>query len=403
MIFISLSGGKMAISQIIKDKMEKGSFIRKMFEEGDLLKATHGKENVFDFSLGNPNLDPPEKVHQRLIEILSHPVPALHGYMSNAGYPETRRAVADFLSREHDRSFNEQDVIMTCGAAGALNAVLKALFEPGDELIVLAPYFVEYLFYTDNVQGVPVVVPTGPDFSLDLKAIERALTPRTKAVLINSPNNPTGKVYDEPSLKQLGNLLDRVSQAQGRVIYLLGDEPYRKIVYDQIKVPSIFQAYRQSISVTSYSKDLSLPGERIGYMAVHPEIQDKEELLAACTFTNRILGFVNAPALMQRLLPEVQSLTVTIELYKNKRDMFYDGLSKIGYQLTKPEGAFYLFPRSPIPDDAAFVRALQEELILVVPGMGFGAPGFFRIAYCTPDVTIEKSLPGFEKVFKKFI
>ena len=291
---------------------------------------------------------------------------------------------------------------MTCGAAGALNAVLKALIEPGEEIIILAPHFVEYLFYTDNVQGVPVVVPTRPDFSLDVKTIEQALTPKTKAVLINSPNNPTGKVYDEKSLRQLGDLLNRIYREQGQVIYLLGDEPYRKIVYDQIQVPSIFQACRQSISVTSYSKDLSLPGERIGYLAVHPQISEKEELLAACSFTNRILGFVNAPALMQRLLPEVQGLIVDVELYRNKRDIFYRGLSQIGYQLTKPEGAFYLFPRSPIPDDAAFVQALQEELILVVPGMGFGAPGYFRIAYCAPDSTIEKSLAGFEKVFKKF-
>ena len=392
----------MAIAQKIREKMEKGSFIRKMFEEGDKLKAKHGQENVFDFSLGNPNLDPPERVNRRLIEILNQPVPALHGYMSNAGYMETRRAVADFLSREHDLSFSEQDVIMTCGAAGALNAVLKALFEPGEEIIILAPYFVEYLFYTDNVQGVPVVVPTKPDFSLDVKSIEQALTPKTKAVLINSPNNPTGKVYDEESLRQLGELLNRVFQEKGQVIYLLGDEPYRKIIYDQIQVPSIFQAYRQSISVTSYSKDLSLPGERIGYLAVHPQILEKEELLAACAFTNRILGFVNAPALMQRLLPEVQGLTVDVELYRKKRDAFYHGLSRIGYQLTKPEGAFYLFPRSPIPDDVAFVQALQEELILVVPGMGFGAPGYFRIAYCAPDSTIEKSLAGFEKVFNKF-
>jgi aspartate aminotransferase len=392
----------MAIAQKIKDFMERASFIRKMFEQGAILKAKHGGENVFDFSLGNPNLDPPPKVHQALIQILNHPVPALHGYMSNAGYPETRQTVADFLSRDHGIPFSGQEVIMTCGAAGALNVVLKALMEPGDELIVPAPYFMEYFFYADNVQGVTKVVPTAPDFSLDVKAIEQAFTPRTKAVLINSPNNPTGKVYDETSLKQLGDLIDRYRQDHGQVIYLISDEPYRKIVYDQIQVPSIFQACRQSISVTSYSKDLSLPGERIGYLAVHPGIMDKEELLAACTFTNRILGFVNAPALMQRLLPEVQGLTVDIGIYQKKRDVFYRGLSQIGYQLTKPEGAFYLFPQSPIPDDVAFIQALQEELILVVPGSGFGAPGYFRIAYCAPDATIEKSLAGFEKVFQKY-
>ena len=381
--------------------MENSSWIRKMFEQGALLKAQHGAENVFDFSLGNPNLDPPQEVHRVLVQILNQSIPGLHGYMSNAGYPETRQAVADFLSKEHGLPFTDQEVIMTCGAAGALNVVLKALMEPEDELIVLSPYFVEYLFYTDNVQGVPKVVPTGPDFSLDIKAIEQALTPKTKAVLINSPNNPTGKVYDENALKQLGDLLDRFGRAQKQVVYLISDEPYRKIVYDQIQVPSIFQACRQSISVTSYSKDLSLPGERIGYLAVHPQAPDKEELLAAATFTNRILGFVNAPALMQRLLPAVQGLTVDIGIYQKKRDLFCKGLSQIGYQLTKPEGAFYLFPRSPIPDDVTFVQTLQEELILTVPGMGFGTPGYFRIAYCVPDVTIEKSLAGFEKVFKK--
>jgi aspartate aminotransferase len=393
---------KMAIAQKIKEYMEKSSFIRQMFEEGMVLKNRHGEENVFDFSLGNPNLDPPPEVNQRLIQILSQPVPALHGYMSNAGYPETRQAVADFLSLEHGLPFTAQDIIMTCGAAGALNVVLKALIEPGDEVVVLSPYFVEYLFYIDNVQGVPKVVPTGPDFSLDLSAIEQAMNPKTKAVLINSPNNPTGKVYEERSLRQLGQLLEQYDKKGGHTIYLISDEPYRKIVYDHIQVPSIFQACRQGVSVTSYSKDLSLPGERIGYLAIHPQAADKEDLIAASTFTNRILGFVNAPALMQRLLPTVQGLTVDAGLYQRKRDLFYKGLSEIGYQLTKPEGAFYLFPRSPVPDDASFVKALQEELILAVPGRGFGAPGYFRLAYCTSDATIERALPVFEKVFRKF-
>lgn len=393
----------MAIAQKIKGYMEKSSWIRKMFEEGARLKARHGAENVFDFSLGNPNLEPPAAVHQVLASIINQPQSGLHAYMANAGYVETRKAIAGFLSREHDLTFSENEVIMTCGAAGALNVLLKALLDPGDEIIVLAPYFVEYLFYTDNFQGVPRVVQTGPDFSIDIKAIEQALNPRTKAILINSPNNPTGKVYDETSLKQLGKLLEGYGQKQGQVIYLISDEPYRKIVYDGVQVPSIFQAYRQSISVTSYSKDLSLPGERIGYLAIHPQAPDREELMAAATFTNRILGFVNAPALMQRLLPAVQGLTVDIGIYQKKRDLFYQGLTWAGYQLVKPEGAFYLFPQSPIPDDVAFVQALQEELILTVPGTGFGKPGYFRIAYCVPDQTIEKSLAGFEKVFKKFV
>jgi aspartate aminotransferase len=392
----------MAIAQKIKGYMEKSSWIRRMFEEGARLKAQHGAENVFDFSLGNPNLEPPAAVHQVLASLIGQPQTGLHAYMANAGYAETRKAIAGFLSREHDLSFSENEVVMTCGAAGALNVVLKALLDPGEELIILSPYFVEYLFYTDNFQGSPRVISTAPDFSLDLKAIEQALNPKTKAILINSPNNPTGKVYPESSLKQLGELLDRYGRKQGQTIYLISDEPYRKIAYDQIQVPSIFQAYRHSISVTSYSKDLSLPGERIGYLAVHPQAPDRGELIEAATFTNRILGFVNAPALMQRLLPSVQGLTVDIGLYQKKRDLFYEGLTRAGYQLIKPEGAFYLFPRSPIPDDVAFVQALQEELILTVPGTGFGTPGYFRIAYCVPDETIQKSLAGFEKVFKKF-
>lgn len=392
----------MAIAQKIKEYMEKSSWIRKMFEEGALLKSRHGADKVFDFSLGNPNLEPPEAVHQALASVLNQSQPGLHAYMANAGYVETRKAVARYLSREHDLSFSENEIIMTCGAAGALNVILKALLNPGEELIVLSPYFVEYLFYTENFQGVPRVVSTGPDFSLDLKTIEQALTPKTKAILINSPNNPTGRVYDEKSLKQLGDLLDTYGRDRGQVVYLIGDEPYRKIVYDHVQVPSIFQAYRSSISVTSYSKDLSLPGERIGYLAIHPQAPDHQELMAAVTFTNRVLGFVNAPALMQRILPALQGLTVDIGIYQKKRDIFYKGLTQIGYQLIKPEGAFYLFPRSPISDEVAFVQALQEELILTVPGTGFGTPGYFRIAYCVADETIENSLAGFERVFKKF-
>jgi aspartate aminotransferase len=392
----------MAIAEKIKTYMEKSSWIRKMFEEGASLKAQHGADKVFDFSLGNPNLEPPKAVHRALSGLLQQSPIGLHAYMANAGYPETRKAVADYLSLEHQLPFSENDIIMTCGAAGALNVILKALLNPGEELIVLAPYFVEYLFYTENFQGVPRVVPTTPDFSLDLKAIEQALNPKTKAILINSPNNPTGRVYDENSLRQLGELLESYARDKGQRVYLIGDEPYRKIVYDQVQVPSIFQAYRSSTIVTSYSKDLSLPGERIGYLAVHPQSPDREELMAAATFANRVLGFVNAPALMQRILPALQGLTVDISQYQKKRDVFFDGLTKIGYHLTKPEGAFYLFPQSPIPDEVAFVQALQEELILTVPGRGFGTPGHFRIAYCVADKTIENSLPGFERVFKKF-
>ncbi|HMK66849.1 MAG TPA: aminotransferase class I/II-fold pyridoxal phosphate-dependent enzyme, partial [Thermodesulfobacteriota bacterium] len=247
----------MAIAEKIKIYMEKSSWIRKMFEEGARLKAQHGADKVFDFSLGNPNLEPPKAVHQALSDLLQQSQPGLHAYMANAGYPETRKAVADYLSKEHQLPFSENDIVMTCGAAGALNVILKALLNPGEELMILAPYFVEYLFYTENFQGVPRVVSTAPDFSLDLKAIEQALNPKTKAILINSPNNPTGRVYDEKSLRQLGELLESYARDKGQRVYLIGDEPYRKIIYDQVQVPSLFQAYRSSIIVTSYSKDLS--------------------------------------------------------------------------------------------------------------------------------------------------
>jgi aspartate aminotransferase len=391
----------MAIAQKIKTSMEQSSWIRKMFEQGALLKAQYGADQVCDFSLGNPNLEPPPAVHQALLKILQESPAALHAYMPNAGHVETRTAVAEFLSREHGLPFTFKDIIMTCGAAGAINAVMKALINPGDEVIILAPYFVEYLSYVDNFQGQSKIVSTRPDFLPDLQAIQEAITPRTKAILINSPNNPTGRVYDHTTIHGLGALLADYSR-KGQMIYLVADEPYRKIVYDGVQVPSAFQAYNESIVVTSYSKDLSLPGERIGFLAVNPQAPDRDELINAMTLTNRILGFVNAPALMQRVVVGLQGHTVDITLYQKKRDLFCDGLSRSGYQFDRPEGAFYLFPRSPIPDEVAFVQALQEERILTVPGRGFGAPGYFRIAYCVADEVIERSLPGFDRVMKKF-
>jgi aspartate aminotransferase len=392
----------MAIAPKIKQFMEKSSWIRKMFEQGALLKGEFGPENVFDFSLGNPNLDPPPAFHQTLRDLLAGPVTGLHAYMANAGLPQTRQAVAGFLSGEHGLPFTDKEVIMTCGAAGAINAVFRALLSPGDEIVILAPYFVEYLFYADNFQAVPQIAPSTPDFLPDLGAVAKALTPKTRAVLINSPNNPTGRVYPAEVIDGLGGLLRQWQREKGQDIYLISDEPYRKIVYDGVPVPSIFQAYAESIVVTSYSKDLSIPGERIGYLAVNPQAPDREELINAMTLTNRIMGFVNAPALMQKALIRLQGQTVDIGLYQKKRDLFCRGLTRAGYQFNVPEGAFYLFPRTPIPDDVAFVQALQEEKILTVPGTGFGAPGHFRIAYCVADEVIERSLPGFERVMKKF-
>jgi aspartate aminotransferase len=392
----------MAASKKIQASIKRSSWIRKMFEEGNLRKAKFGAENVFDFSLGNPNLEPPPSFKETLKRLANDPRPGQHAYMPNAGFVETRQAVADYLTRHNRMSFAPGDVVMTVGAGGALNVVLKTILDPGEEVIIPSPYFVEYNFYLDNHQGVPRVVRTKPDFSIDLKTIEEAITEKTRAVLINSPNNPTGKVYTEGELKGLGQLLGSYTEKFGRPVYLISDEPYRKIVYDGTKVPSVFRTYRESFIVTSFSKDLSLPGERIGYAAVHPEISDKETIASGMVLCNRILGYVNAPALMQRAISFLLEESVDVSLYQKKREMLCDGLASCGYEFHRPEGAFYLFPKSPIEDDVKFVSALQEENILTVPGSGFGGPGHFRIAYCVSDRTIEKAMPGFARVLEKF-
>ena len=393
----------MSISKKIRESMERSSWIRKMFEEGAKRRAEFGAENVFDFSLGNPNLEPPARLKEILKELANDTRLGLHGYMPNAGFPDTRKSVADYLSKQESLSFTLNDILMTVGAGGGLNVVLKTILNPGDEVIILSPYFVEYNFYIDNHLGVPKVVPTKSDFSPDLEAIEASITDKTKALLINSPNNPTGRVYSETELKGLGSLLEDMSTKQGRVIYLISDEPYRKIVYDGVEVPSIFKAYRESLMVTSFSKDLSLPGERIGYIAVHPNLTDKAAVLDGLTLCNRILGYVNAPAFIQRAVSVLLEESVDIEKYKKKRDILWGNLVEFGYEMVKPQGTFYLFPKSPIEDDVKFVAVLQEENILAVPGTGFVGPGHFRLAYCVDDSTIVNSLPGFKKVISKFI
>lgn len=385
----------MAIAKRIQEAIQGSSWIRKMFEEGARLKAVHGADKVFDFSLGNPDLDPPDRFHQTLKAVVTGETSGAHAYMPNAGLKETREAVAAYVSQEQGVKLAGDHILMTCGAAGALNCILKALLDPGDEMIVSAPYFVEYGFYAENHGGRIRVVSTRSDFSLNIEAIEAAINPRTKVVLINSPNNPTGQVYDESSLRALGGLLTDQSRRLGRSLYLVSDEPYRKIVYDGLEVPSILAAYRNSLIATSYSKDLSLPGERLGYAAVHPEADQVEALMGGMVLANRILGFVNAPALMQRVVQSLQGACVDVRLYQVRRDLFCRGLAEVGYDVVQPRGAFYLFPKSPIPDDVAFVRLLHQKNILVVPGSGFGAPGYFRIAYCVGERAIQGSLPGF--------
>jgi aspartate aminotransferase len=392
----------MSVSEKIRGAIEKSSWIRKMFEEGARRKAQYGADKVFDFSLGNPNLEPPAKVMEVFESLIRDPAPGQHAYMSNAGLVETRQAVADYLNTFNTPRFSLDEIVMTVGAGGALNVVLKTILNPGEEVVIPKPYFVEYNFYLDNHQGVPKLVETRPDFSFNFDAMEAAMTEKTRAVLINSPNNPTGKVYSEGDLKQLGQLMTHYSKKHGQPIYLISDEPYRKIVYDGISVPSVFDVYPETVVVTSFSKDLSLPGERIGYIAAHPEISDKGMVMAGMVLCNRVLGYVNAPAMMQRAISRLLNDSVDISIYQRKRDRLCEALSSFGYDIQKPEGAFYLFPRTPIADDVAFVAALQEENILTVPGTGFGGPGHLRIAYCVSDQVIEGALPGFERVIKRY-
>ena len=391
----------MAISKQIKGWMKQSSWIRKMFEKGTALKARYGEENVYDFSLGNPDLEPPFIFSEKLKNVVDEKKVGKHGYMPNAGYPETRKAVADYLSKKHQVDISKEQVVMTCGAGGGLNVVLKTLLNPGEEIVIIVPYFVEYLFYVSNHGGSCKLVKTRDDFSLDLLEIENAISSKTRAIIVNSPNNPTGRVYDEGSMRELGELLRKKSSEIGRDIYLISDEPYSKIIYDGIHLPSIFGVYENSVLVTSYSKELSIPGERIGFIAVNPKAQPLEDLMEGMIFCNRTLGFVNAPALMQRVIKHLQGITVDIAVYQRRRDLLCDNLASFGYRFIKPEGAFYLFPQAPV-DDVAFVQELQSKNILTVPGQGFGMPGFFRIAYCVDEEVIKNSLQGFKQVADKY-
>jgi len=389
----------------VSDKMrmyaEKSSWIRQMFEEGARMKAEYGAENVYDFSLGNPDAPPPKAYYTVIKEIIEDTSPGVHSYMPNGGYPWVRDAIALRMSQEQEMTVTQGDMLMTCGAAGGLNIVMKSILNPGDEVIILAPYFVEYGFYIDNHGGVAKVVATDKEFNLDLTAIEAAITEKTRAILINSPNNPCGQIYTEEVLKKLGELLKKSEAKFDSIIFMLSDEPYRKITFDNHQVPSIFKAYTNSIVISSYSKDLSLPGERIGYLAVHPEIKDKAQLLNALTLANRILGFVNAPALMQRVVAELQNESVDISLYARRKELMCKVLTDAGIEFNEPKGAFYVFPKSPIADDVKFVAMLQEEKILAVPGVGFGSPGYIRIAFCAPDEVIINSAESFKRVMAK--
>ena len=392
----------MSISEWVRQSMDKGSWIRRMFEEGNTLKQRYGAENVFDLSLGNPIMEPPPEFVRELTRLAEEPLSGMHRYMENAGYPETRAAVAAQLSLETGIKFTTEDIIMTCGAAGALNVVLKTMLNPGDEIIIFAPFFAEYENYIENHNGVPRILPSDEQFVPRLDTLEAAINARTKAVIINSPNNPSGAVYSEDFIHQLGELFQKKEAQYGIPIHLISDEAYRKIIYDGLKYPSPLLHYTDTIIATSHSKDLALPGERIGYIAVHPDCSQREELMPGLIHCNRILGFVNAPALMQHIVRHLQGVTVSITEYQQKRDFIYSHLTEIGYSTTKPQGAFYIFPKSPLEDDVAFAREMQQWKVLVVPGRGFASPGYFRISYCVDDRTLEGSLDGFQKAAQKY-
>ncbi len=387
----------MPIATKIKNQIEGSSWIRKMFEEGNTLRQQYGEENVFDFTLGNPTMEPPAELHQELKKIADHPTPGMHRYMNNAGYEETRAAVAEVIAENCRQPVTAEHIVMTCGAGAALNVALKTLLNPGDEVIIMIPYFVEYKFYIDNQNGIPVEVITKDDFQPDLDAIECAINSRTRAIIVNSPNNPTGVIYPESTLKALGELLHRKEQEYDTTIVAISDEPYARISFGD-KVPCIFNSIPNSVIVTSHSKDLALPGDRIGYLAANPAMKNVELFMQGAIFCNRVLGFVNAPALMQRLVTNLQRVSVDIEEYRRKRDLLYNKLTELGFEMVKPGGGFYLFPKSPLENEMEFIRIAQKYHILLVPGSGFGAPGFFRIAYCVEDAMIERSLPHWEKL-----
>ncbi len=395
------AAGASIVAAAVRASLEHSSWIRRMFEEGTRLKAEHGAQNVFDFSLGNPILEPPPQVRAALRGLLDDPAPGRHRYIPNAGLPEVRAYIARQLAQATALPYEGGHVVLTCGAAGAVNIALKALLNPGDEVATFSPYFVEYDFYVANHGGRLVRAETDADFQIDLAALERVVTERTRALLINSPNNPTGVIYPEASLRRLADFLTAAGRRFGRPIFLLADEPYRNLVFDGNRVPWLPPLYEHTLILTSYSKDLGLAGERIGYLAVSPRAAEAGPLLDALVLANRVLGFVNAPALIQRVLPLVGAARVDVAYYQRMRDRLLAPLREMGYEVVTPGGAFYLFPKSPIPDDVAFVRAAQAERLLLVPGSGFGRAGHFRISLAVSEDVIDRSLPVFQRVLKQ--
>lgn len=393
---------------MISDKMmtyvKTSSVIRAMFEEGKRLAEIYGAENVYDYSLGNPSVGPPARIKEALIDVLNEENPnKVHGYMNNSGYEDVRERIALSINEKHGTNYNASNIVMTVGAAGGLNVILKSLLNPGDEVITFAPYFGEYRNYVSNYDGILVATPPNTeDFQPNLAEFEKRITRKTKAVIINSPNNPTGVVYSEETIIKLAEILDRKQAEYNLSIYLISDEPYRELVYDDVEVPYLTKYYRNTIIGYSYSKSLSLPGERIGYLVIPDEVDDYENLVSAANVATRILGFVNAPSLIQRAVARCLDVNVDIEIYNRNRELLYNSLISYGYECVKPQGAFYLFVKAMEEDDVKFAAAAKKHNILIVPGSSFGCPGYVRMAYCVNYDMIERSLPGFNKLAKEY-
>ena len=392
------------ISNKMKTMVSNSSVIRAMFEEGKRLSEIYGEENVFDYSIGNPNIEAPSEIKDIIIKILNEENPnKLHGYMNNSGYEDVREGIAENINVKYNTKLNYENIVMTCGAAGGLNIILKSILNPGDEVIIFAPFCGEYINYVNNFDGkIKIISADTKSFQPNLKELEKEITSKTKAIIINSPNNPSGVIYNENTIIKMSKILKMKEEELGSQIYLISDEPYREIIYDNAKVPCILNYYDNSFIGYSYSKSLSLPGERIGYVVVNSKIKDFKEMVASLNISNRILGFVNAPSLFQRVIKESLNLEVDSNIYKKNRDLLYNHLIQIGFECMKPEGTFYLFPKSPIDNDVKFCEDAKKFNILAVPGSTFGCPGYFRLSYCISYEKIEKSLKAFDNLMNLY-